>query len=231
MTTTNMQPDAAAVSGSDDDTVAAPTSNDAAAEAKEVLAKARYEAFRLMTDARAEAEEILEQARAEAETIRTDAEMQAESIIDAAHLRADQVRTTEPAAETVESVAQLEQEHEELTQRVSSLRTLADQLEERFAALAAHATAPRPELEEPPRPVLDYSPSVAPPPKVEPDEADGGTDTSAADGSEASADDEVTAERGSFYSRRSAKLPRIGEAGGQSALDMMRTMRANIDNG
>ena len=229
MTTTNMQPDAAAVSGSDDDTVVAPTSNDTAAEAKEVLARARYEAFRLMTDARAEAEEILEQARAEAETIRTDAEMQAESIIDAAHLRADQVGTTEPAAETVESVAQLEQEHEELTQRVSSLRTLADQLEERFAALAAHATAPRPELEEPPRPVLDYSPSVAPPAKVESDEADGSTGTD--EGSAADVDEEVTGERGSFYSRRSAKLPRIGEAGGQSALDMMRTMRASIDNG
>lgn len=222
MTTTNMQPDAAAVSGSDDDAVEETTSPSAAEEAKAVLAKARYEAFRLVTDARSEAEEILEQARTEADAIRTEAEMQAESIIDAAHLQANEVGTAEPPAETAESVAQLEQEHEELTQRVSSLRTLADQLEERFAALAAHATAPRPGLEEPPRPVLDYSPSVAPAPKPEPE---------AADDSDASTDEDAPAERGSFYSRRSAKLPRIGEAGGQSALDMMRSMRENIDHG
>ncbi len=36
-------------------------------------------------------------------------------------------------------------------------------------------------------------------------------------------------ERGSFYSRRSAKLPSIGEAGGKSALDMMRSIRETID--
>lgn len=220
MTTTNMQPDAAAVSGSDDQLVAETTSPDAADEAKAVLAKARYEAFRLVTDARNEAEEILDQARAEAEAIRNEAEMQAESIVDAAHLRAGEVTPPEPSGESAESVAQLEQEHEELTQRVSSLRTLADQLEERFAALAAHATAPRPELEEPPRPVLDYSPSVAASPAAE-----------ATDELDDSTDDDVPPERGSFYSRRSAKLPRIGEAGGQSALDMMRTMRESIDNG
>jgi F0F1-type ATP synthase membrane subunit b/b' len=220
MTTTNMQPDAAAVSGSDDQPVAETTSPGAADEAKAVLAKARYEAFRLVTDARNEAEEILDQARAEAEAIRNEAEMQAESIVDAAHLRAGEVTPPEPSGESAESVAQLEQEHEELTQRVSSLRTLADQLEERFAALAAHATAPRPELEEPPRPVLDYSPSVAAPPPAE-----------ATDELDDSTDDDVVPERGSFYSRRSAKLPRIGEAGGQSALDMMRTMRESIDNG
>lgn len=223
MTTTNMQPDASA-SERQNDHAADDASPSAADEAKQILAKARYEAFRLMTDAREEAEEILEQARAEAASIRNEAELQAESIVDAAHMQADEVRGAAPPpepTETAESVAQLEQEHEELTERVTSLRALADQLEERFAALAANAAAPRAELDEPPRPVLDYSPSVPPPPRepqVVVDDADPPSST-----------ESEPAERGSFYSRRSAKLPRIGDAGGHSALDMMRSIREAFD--
>ena len=224
MTTTNMQPDASASEREDDH-----GSRDAAAgsadEAKQILAKARYEAFRLMTDAREEAEGILEQARAEAASLRMEAEMQAESIIDAAHIRADGIQTAVPAEaedETAESVAQLEQEHEELTERVTSLRALADQLEERFAALAATATAPR-TVEEPPRPVLDYSPSVPPPPREPQVIVDEATTSEPSD--------TAPTERGSFYSRRSAKLPRIGDAGGHNALDMMRSIRESFDDG
>lgn len=217
MTATEMQHDATASSNTAEDTAgASPGPED---EAKSILAKARYEAFRLMTDARAEAEEILDDARTEAEAIRKEAELQAESIVDAAHMQAEEIRTAAPPAEAPESVAHLEQEHEELTQRVTSLRTLADQLEERFAALAENANASRPEIDEPPRPVLDYSPSVAPAPRPEP----------ALD--EAPLDDDVPTERGSFYSRRSAKLPRIGSDGGQSALDMMRSIRETFDEG
>ena len=219
MTATEMQHDATAASNTGDAT--AGTSPEPEDEAKSILAKARYEAFRLMTDARTEAEEILDDARSEAAAIRKEAEMQAESIVDAAHMQAEEIRTAPaPApAEAAETVAHLEQEHEELTQRVTSLRTLADQLEERFAALAENANASRPDIDEPPRPVLDYSPSVPPPTPAEPRH------------DEEPIDDEVPTERGSFYSRRSAKLPRIGSDGGQSALDMMRSIRETFDEG
>jgi cell division septum initiation protein DivIVA len=224
MTTTDIQRGTAPVAA-EEDVIAAgvdpPTSVDD--EARSILARARYEAFRLMTDAREEAEEILAQARLEADAIRTDAEMQAESIVDAAHMRADEIRSV-PASEgtqTAESVATLENEHRELTDRVGSLRLLADQLEERFAALAATANAPHPAIEETPRPVLDYSPSVPAPARstVEATRTEG-ADTAAA----------PAEERGSFYSRRSAKLPRIGDAGGKNALDMMRTIRESYDD-
>lgn len=219
MTTTDMQRGTSHVAAEEDMIAAGtdplPSADD---EAKSILAKARYEAFRLMTDAREEAEDILAQAREEADGIRTEAEMQAESIVDAAHMRADEIRATPVFDDThsAESVATLEHEHRELTDRVGSLRLLADQLEERFAALAATANAPHPAIEESPRPILDYSPSVPSPtkPSVE----------------EAVPEAAPTEERGSFYSRRSAKLPRIGDAGGKNALDMMRAIRESYDD-
>lgn len=258
MTTANVQHDANSAAEVEDvadiDTnVPAP-----ADEAKEVLAKARYEAFRLMTDARQEAEEILDQARTEGDAIRKEAELQAESIVDAAHTRAEEIRDElehQAPDETSDARNQLEQEHDELTERVSGLRSLADQLEERFAALAQTA-ARRPSIEEPPRPILDYSPSVPhhepeaqPEPSPEPApeapwsaaEADASTapvldyspsvpHPSPAPTDESEPDSEPEREeRGSFYSRRSAKLPRIGESAGQSALDMMRSIRENFD--
>ena len=217
MTTANVHQDATPASEAEDVADIDATTPAAADEAKDILAKARYEAFRLMTDARQEAEEILDQARTEANAIRTEAEMQAESIIDAAHMRADEIQQEGATSEAPTSMTQLEQEHEELTERVSSLRSLADQLEERFAALA-ETSVQRPSIEEPPRPVLDYSPSVPhPEPIVEADVADEDPKP-------------VEEERGSFYSRRSAKLPRIGEAGGQSALDMMRSIRESFED-
>ena len=115
---------------------------------------------------------------------------------------------------------ELEAEHAELTERVSRLRILADHLEERFAALANSAqpvAAPAAPAPQPPpkdestAPILDYAPSV-PHPVAEPEP-----------------EAEPPTERGSFYSRRSAKLPSIGDAGGKSALDMMRAIRANRD--
>jgi cell division septum initiation protein DivIVA len=221
MTTTDMQHEASQAasedaSGGKPPASPMPTTSDPASE---LLAKARYEAFRLVTEARQEAEEILDEARAEAASIRKDAEVQAESIVDAAHVRSKEIiDSSEPDADThaAEAVANLEHEHEALTQRVSSLRTLADQLEERFAALAATANATHPTIEEPPRPVLDYSPSV--PHRVVADPVDDGGPS------------EPEPERGSFYSRRSAKLPRIGDAGGKDALDMMRSLRESFDD-
>ncbi|MDJ0792575.1 MAG: hypothetical protein QNJ71_11830 [Acidimicrobiia bacterium] len=209
-----------------DDPAAAATSpakgsptGDAQDAAKQILAKARYDAFRLVTDAREEAESILDEARLEAKTIVREAEEEARTIAEAA------ARKPEPPADedatdgtTSSAVAELEAEHRELTDRVGSLRDLADELEARFAALAegAHLDADgRNEAGDGETDILDYSPSVPHPPKR----------TSADDEDEAP----VVRERGSFYSRRSAKLPRIGEDGGKSALDMMRSIRETLD--
>lgn len=201
-------------------------------QAKELLAKARFDAFRMVTDGRKEAESILEEARTEAARIIDEAESTAASLVTSARREAEekQASTDETSSEadaTKAAVAELEEEHQQLTDRVGSLRALADQLEERFAALAAHANTSNPAgssgndekqpdpTDEPQGPVFDYSPSVAPPPKVSNTEDD---------------EDDVPVERGSFYSRRSAKLPSIGDAGGKSALDMMRAIRETFDD-
>jgi vacuolar-type H+-ATPase subunit H len=217
-----------------DEVVLEETSEDATDDhgTKELLKKARYDAFRLVTEAREEAESILDDSRNEAADIVREAEMTAESILDAARLQADDLRSkiatdTSPDPEAEASVAELEAEQQELTDRVGSLRELADQLEERFAALAAHSDTTEPEDSTPrpangredtdsSKPLIDYSPAVAPPQKE--------------DAATSEADDSPTEERGSFYSRRSANLPRIGDAGGKSALDMMRSIRESFDD-
>jgi cell division septum initiation protein DivIVA len=200
-------------------------------EAKQILATSRYEAFRLVTEARTEAETILEEARAEAAGMVKAAEITAQSKIDAADAHA--VEIVQAAEERSAAIAEaasdlvpeadtdtdaLEAEHRELSERVSSLRILADQLEQRFAALAASTPDGSPGTDAPQAnadTTLDYSPSVAPTPANPIPEA---------------LPAEEDAERGSFYSRRSANLPRIGEAGGQSALDMTRSIRARLES-
>ncbi len=220
MTTTDVQEDAvAAASKTDDSAAGSDPSEQAESAANAVLAKARYDAFKLVTDARSEAEIVLDEARTEADAIIKEATVTAEGLHDAAKLQADQFLAAATAereasreivdrAGETESSEALEAEHKELTQKVGSLRSLADQLEERFAALAAAADHDE-EPEETPA-VIDYAPSVqAPSPETARPEPE---------------------ERGSFYSRRSANLPRIGDAAGQSALDMMRSIRSSSEN-
>lgn len=220
--TTDMQQDAS------DMTEAGTAEVDAAEsleqQSAEILAKARYEAFGLVTEARKEAESIIDEARDTAADIVREAEMTAESIRDAARINANEHRAASAAEidpAKAAAVQELEAEHAELTDRVGSLRTMADQLEARFAALADNAELPPPastngSSEGSNAPVLDYSPSVPHPVKAEDEHQD-------------EAEPQEREEKGSFYSRRSAKLPRIGEAGGKSALDMMRSIRESID--
>ena len=207
--------DQPATTDSSDDVATSASTDDTA---KKVLAKARYDAFRLVTDAREEAESILDEARAEAAAIVHEAEAKAEAIIEEARAEVHEVEAEhiDDAPNTTSAVSDLEAEHNELTERVGSLRALADQLEERFAALAATADAAAEEaVDTTPGTTLDYSPSVPAPkrPVVEDDDGEVPMGT----------------ERGSFYSRRSAKLPSIGEAGGKSALDMMRSIRETLE--
>ena len=211
---------------------------DAASEAqavdasRQLLAKARYDAFRLMTEARDEAETILDEARAEAEGTKTAAALRSESDVEASQARAVEIveAAHEEAASIVarahrtageqavaEDTESLEAEHKALSDRVSTLRTLADQLENRFAALAKTAEAePAPIAQgegQATSAAVDYSPSVAPP-STSQDEEDVATSVE---------------ERGSFYHRRSAGLPRLGEDGGRGAFDMSRALRNAMD--
>ncbi|VAW09218.1 hypothetical protein MNBD_ACTINO01-2148 [hydrothermal vent metagenome] len=200
-------------------------------QAKQILASSRYEAFRLVTEARTEAETIIDGARSEAAGVVKAAEMTAKSKIESAEahaadiVRAAEQRASDVTPETAFPVAganatALEAEHRDLSERVSSLRVLADQLEHRFAALAASTPSGDGAVEttvRPPVTTLDYSPSVAPssskvetPVEIPPAEED--------------------PERGSFYSRRSANLPRIGAAAGQSALELTRSIRERLEN-
>lgn len=193
-------------------------------QSSEILARARYEAFGLVTEARKEAESIIDDAKSEAAEIVREAEMTAESIRDAARINASETRAAsaiEIDPEKQAAVEQLEAEHAELTERVGSLREIADQLEQRFAALVETTPTPTTDVAETEdvstAPVLDYQPSV---PLAEP-----------VDQHAEKADQPAKGEKGSFYSRRSAKLPSIGESAGKSALDMMRSIRATIDDG
>lgn len=203
---------------------------------RELLAKARYDAFKLMTEASQEAETILDEARAEAAGTVKAAQLSAEST--AAKANSDAKKTLIAAKEEAavlvarahrtagevsvpEDPSTLQAEHRALSERVSTLRTLADQLEDRFAALADTAstlpedsdTSPATPQPEKATSEVDHEPAVAPrPTKEEPKEFDPPLE-----------------ERDSFYNRRSANLPRLGEEGGRSAFDMTRSMREALD--
>jgi len=194
----------------------------------ELIAKARYDAFRLMTDARSEADEILDQARAEAGGTVKAADIVAESTVakaktdaeatilaakeEAAAIVASALRTAGERQQSTNSVA-LQDEHQELSDRVSTLRSVADQLEDRFAALARTASTPISSGNTPEEPApTDSTPSIS------------HQDTKA---SEASTEDPTN--KGSFYNRRSANLPRLGQENGQNVNDMTRIMRKSLD--
>lgn len=199
---------------------------------RELLANARYDAFMLTTEARGEAETILGEARAEAAGTLTAARVSAEATITKAKADADATKlaATQGAAAIVasahrtagkqlppEDAVALEAEHRALSDRVSALRIIADQLEDRFAALATTAgTSPAKATESAadvtrrgPAPVLDCSPSVP----------------AAAKDEDAVMPVQREIEKGSFYNRRSANLPRLGEDGGRSVLNMTRMFR------
>ncbi len=191
-------------------------------EANQIVAKARYEAFRMMTDARNEAEAILAGAEATAGNPQTEAASDLEEI---------DGRRTELIAET----ARLKQHHAELVEKVESTQALLDQLEERLRQIASAPTSsptppatakPEPaiQIEVHPEPaeehtatVLDYAPSVPHPVKdddpMPPAPAAGMAGKT----------------QGSFYTRRSAKLPSIGESRGADALSAMGSIRRSME--
>ncbi len=210
---------------------------DAAQEAKDLVARSRYEAFRMITEARSDAEQILTEARSEAAGTRKAAEIAAESKLEAARVRADAMiteaekRAAAIASEVAErpsvepppptEAALLEAEHDDLSKRVGSLRVLADQLERRFAALAASEPSVATPL---PASTNETSPKV--PEQIDFAPSVDSKQASPAAVRGASEDDSGTR---SIYSRRSAGLPRIGEAAGRDALDMTKSIRRKLE--
>ncbi|MEZ5175987.1 MAG: hypothetical protein R2823_07260 [Acidimicrobiia bacterium] len=190
---------------------------EATAKAKQIIAKARYDAFRMVTDARDEAEAILVDARS--------------SLADGGEPATDISDLEARHAALVAANEALSAEHDRLLDQVARTRSLVEQLENRLARIASVTDSPPPpergdsshstnatavsqtEPAPPPRKglTMDYSPSV-PSPRAP----------------ETPSKEEAT-EVGSFYSRRSAKLPRIGTEGERSALSAMRTIRAGLE--
>lgn len=216
-----------------DDAGPPPVDIDAAREeAKDIVAKARYDAFRMVTDARNEAEAILQ----EAETARvTPPDPTSPPDITAAELDALEERR----AELLTEIEWLIVVQARLEGRIDSTRNLLHGLEERLARIAARPTSASRQGTADPSPAgtagptdidvrtddaapvppaasttMDYSPSVPHPRRqadVEPAPPESG-DT----------------EFGSYYSRRSARLPSIGNKGGQSALSAVSSIRSRI---
>lgn len=206
--------------------------------ARQLLAKARYDAFKVMTETNEEAEVILAKARAEAAgTIRA-GEISAEAIIEKAKAKAQSAITsaTEEGAAIVAKAhraageetaspdtTELLEEHRNLSDRVSTLRTLANQLEDRFAALASTASGSQSNVKNPKTtvaPTIDYSPSVPQKSLVEEQKP-----------VEEIHDEPVAAEsRGSFYNRRSANLPRLGAENQEGIASMTRSLRKSLES-
>lgn len=223
--------------------------------AKQIVAKARYDAFRMVTDAREEAESILAEAdHGYAPNSSQGTEITHDGEFQTANEALAQVNTTLQEANSA-----LAAENQSLDDRVQQTRALLTDLETRLARIAAtpdpvmtaaHAdgisaawpqpidACPPPPAVEPGRKAmratatpsqvdlptaeiplvdtptavldLDYSPSVPPLAKA--------TEPS---------DD--AAPQDSFYSRRSAKLPHIGERAGEDSFSAIRSMRAGLE--
>jgi hypothetical protein len=176
--------------------------NRATDQSRQITAKARYEAFHMVTEARIEADAIVDEAKAEA-----------------ADLLGNHVANDTVAGENADLIAvnaALRLEYNELVDLIDTSQQLIENLDIRLLDLA---TMPGsiPSLDgsieevalevgsQVSSFVFDYTPSVAPPPK--PSRA------------------KSTERAESFYTRKSAKLPRLGTEGGQEALVVVRSMR------
>jgi len=186
-------------------------------EANEIVAKARYDAFRMVTDARAEAEAILAEVGSTQPTTNADADL------------------ADRAADLADEIATLEQIRDRLVEKVSATRSLLNNLEDRLARIAETPTPSRNAGDSAVSAETRHSITV----EVTTDEPDPLPPAASADVvsvAQASSDAEYAADaptagdsgKGSFYSRRSAKLPSIGASRGQSALTAVSSIRSRI---
>lgn len=193
----------------------------AKAEAKEIVGEARREAFALMTEARTDADssigegkEIIAAAREEALQIVNDVETETARLIAERNAALHKLHT------------EYEAESAALIDRINTLRSIASDLE----AKSAPPPAPAP-------PAPPPQPEAAAPPATSPDQPssaiEGGTAVESQAGRVSTNDQDGDAPnaakiRESFSGRRSAKLPRIGEEAGRSALAAATAMRAHL---
>lgn len=178
-------------------------------EAGEIISKARREAFSIMTEARKDAESSMDEGKA----IVTSARDEALQVISEVEAETERLITERNAA--LEKMRDdYEAESSMLIDRINTLRSITADLESRSAP--APATAPAPTPQDPPStPTSEGRTAVAPP----------GNDAHHDDGGDAPNAARI---RESFSGRRSAKLPRIGEEAGRSALAAATAMRAHL---
>ncbi len=174
-------------------------------EARQIIVTARHEAFRMVTEARNDADAILAEARAEAAeltgiglTNSSVADENADLLVVNAALRAEYNELADLIGDSQQLIETLDTRLLDLATMPDSMPSLHGSVEE-VAQDVGRQVAPF---------VFDYSPSVAPPPKPS-----RRTNTERAE---------------SFYTRKSAKLPRIGTEGGKDALDVVKSMRERM---
>jgi cell division septum initiation protein DivIVA len=188
----------------------------ARAEADEIVGEARREAFSLMTESRDDTESsvdegkaIIAAARDEALRVIADVEEETERLI------------AERSAMLQKLREEYEAESSTLIDRINTLRSIADDLGARVTrtASAPAPTPPSPPTRtspEPPSPTAEGGTAIVSQPETQTTrEEDGDAPTAARI-------------RESFSGRRSAKLPRIGEEAGRSALAAATAMRAHM---
>ena len=188
----------------------------ARADADDLISRARREAFSLMTEARNDAENSIGEGKAIIGTARDEALRVVEDI---------QQETQRLIAERTSKLARLREEYEAessvLIDRINTLRSIVDDLEAKTLTPATATSQPPPP---PPPPSQQEQPSPT-----------GEGRTAVASEPENGIDRESEGEaqtaqriRESFSGRRSAKLPRIGDEAGRSALAAATAMRANM---
>ncbi len=174
-------------------------------DAEEIVADARRVAFVLMTESRNDADRAIAESKVLVDVARTEAL----NVVTAAEEETERL-----VAERKETLAKLQAEYETesamLIDRINTLRSISDDL-------TARASAPVDTPQAPPSPNegrTEDAPQAGNTPDHEED------------------DDAPIADRirGSFSGRRSAKLPRIGEEAGRSALAAATAMRAHLNH-
>jgi cell division septum initiation protein DivIVA len=197
-------------------------------DADEIFANARREAFMTMTEARkdsettvAEGKQIVEEARREALNIVNEAEEETKRLVAEREAALAKLRTD------------YEAESATLIDRINTLRAISDDL---LAKTVASSRPAAPTAPQPAAPAPAPTAAAAPTPQDPPPPNEGRT---ASDASQAEdmPDHDTDGDtpiadriRGSFSGRRSAKLPRIGEEAGRSALAAATAMRAHLSH-
>ena len=178
-------------------------------DAEEIVADARRVAFVLMTESRNDADRAIAESKVLVDVARTEAL----NVVRPAEEETERL-TAERKATLAKLQAEYETESAMLIDRINTLRSISDDLTARAAA--------------PPEAPQTPETSQAPPSPNEGRTVDAPLVEDTPDHEED--DDAPIADRirGSFSGRRSAKLPRIGEEAGRSALAAATAMRAHL---